>query len=120
MDSGCLCKGKSSGRPRVPHADVESVRETYQRSPRKSLQLANYSNDYIFQQDGAPPHFHSIVRSLLNLVLPQRWIGRAAGSQSLNRAVETITSEMLQRVWQEFDYRIDVCRVTKGGHIEAI
>jgi hypothetical protein len=22
------------------------------------------------------------------------------------------------RVWQELDYRIDICRVTKGGHIE--
>jgi hypothetical protein len=24
----------------------------------------------------------------------------------------------LQRVWQELAYRIDICRVTKGGHIE--
>ncbi|PNF33716.1 hypothetical protein B7P43_G11436 [Cryptotermes secundus] len=38
----------------------------------------------------------------------------------INRAVETITPEMLQRVWQEFDYRIDLCRVTKGAHIEAL
>ncbi|PNF38372.1 hypothetical protein B7P43_G07247 [Cryptotermes secundus] len=162
VDSGCLCKGKSSGRPHVPHADVERVRETYQRSTRKSLQLANDSNNYIFQQDGAPPHFHSIVRGLLDLVLPQRWIGRAAGEDApllwwpprslditpcdfflwwyvkdmvyvpplpqslqdlqnrINRAVETITPEMLQRVWQVFDYRIDVCRVTKGAHIEAL
>ncbi|PNF33357.1 hypothetical protein B7P43_G05685, partial [Cryptotermes secundus] len=37
VDSGCLCKGKSSGRPRVPHADVKRVRETYQRNPRESL-----------------------------------------------------------------------------------
>jgi hypothetical protein len=27
---------------------------------------------------------------------------------------------MLQRVWQELDYRIDICRVTKGGHIEHL
>ncbi|PNF32477.1 hypothetical protein B7P43_G03884 [Cryptotermes secundus] len=38
----------------------------------------------------------------------------------INRAVETITPEMLQRVWQEFNYRIDVCRVMKGAHIEAL
>jgi hypothetical protein len=23
-------------------------------------------------------------------------------------------------VWQEFDYRSDICRVTKGGHIEHL
>jgi hypothetical protein len=27
---------------------------------------------------------------------------------------------MLERVWQELDYRIDVCRVTKGGHIKHL
>jgi hypothetical protein len=27
---------------------------------------------------------------------------------------------MLERVWQELDYRIDVCRVTKEGHIEHL
>jgi hypothetical protein len=37
-----------------------------------------------------------------------------------NRVVETITPEMLQRVWQEFEYCIDVCRVTKGEHKEAL
>ena len=26
----------------------------------------------------------------------------------------------LQRVWQELDYRIDICRVTRGGHIERL
>jgi len=24
----------------------------------------------------------------------------------------------VQRVWQELDYRIDICPITKGGHIE--
>jgi hypothetical protein len=23
-------------------------------------------------------------------------------------------------VWQELDYRIDICRVTKGGHIQHL
>jgi hypothetical protein len=35
-------------------------------------------------------------------------------------AVAAIDRQMLQRVWQEFDYRIDICRVTKGGHIEHL
>jgi hypothetical protein len=28
--------------------------------------------------------------------------------------------QMLQRVWQELDYRIDICRITNGGHIEHL
>jgi hypothetical protein len=27
---------------------------------------------------------------------------------------------MLTRVWQELEYRIDVCRVTRGAHIEQL
>ena len=37
----------------------------------------NY-DDYILQLEDAPPHFHRNVRVLLNRVLQQRWIGRAA------------------------------------------
>jgi len=35
-------------------------------------------------------------------------------------AVETIIPDLLIRVWQELDYRFDVCRVTKGAHIEHL
>ena len=27
---------------------------------------------------------------------------------------------ILTRVWQELEYRIDLCRVTRGAHIEHI
>ena len=37
----------------------------------------NYDDD-ILQPDGTPPHFHRNVWVLLNRVLQQRWIGRAA------------------------------------------
>ena len=33
-------------------------------------------------------------------------------------AVKNIDAPMLTRVWQELEYRIDVCRVTNGAHIE--
>ena len=33
---------------------------------------------------------------------------------------ETITADKLQTVWNELDYRVDVCRVTKGAHIEHV
>ena len=38
----------------------------------------------------------------------------------IRTATETITADMLQTVWNELDYRVDVCRVTKGSHIEHL
>ena len=35
-------------------------------------------------------------------------------------AIETITADMLQTVWNELDYRVDVCRIIKGAHIEHL
>jgi len=35
-------------------------------------------------------------------------------------AIETITADMPQTVWNELDYRVDVCRITKGAHIEHL
>ena len=34
----------------------------------------------------------------------------------IRTATETITANMLQRVWNELDYRVDVCRITEGAH----
>jgi hypothetical protein len=125
-------------------------------------QLQEDSEDFIFQQDGAPPHFHSDVRAYLNANLPGRWIGRTSNDDSaflpwpprspdltpcdlflwdyvkdhvyvppmpqdlpqlrqrIVEAVTTVDHGMLQRVWQELDYRIDVCRVTRGGYMEHL
>ena len=30
-------------------------------------------------------------------------------------AIDNITADMLQTVWNELDYRVDVCRITKGA-----
>jgi hypothetical protein len=35
-------------------------------------------------------------------------------------AVKNIDAPMLTRVWQKLEYRIDVCRVTLGAHIEHL
>jgi hypothetical protein len=34
--------------------------------------------------------------------------------------VKNIDAPMLTRVWQELEYRIDVCRVTRGAHIKPL
>ena len=124
-------------------------------------QMREDSDNFLFQQDGAPPHYHNDVRDFLN-ELPQSWIGRAGNNdncfehwpprspdltpcdfflwgyikdcvyvsplpqnlQELKRRIEevatTVSEDMLQRVWQEFDYRVDICRVTRGSHIESL
>jgi hypothetical protein len=34
--------------------------------------------------------------------------------------VKNVDPPMLMRVWQEIEYRIDVCRVTRGAHIDQV
>jgi hypothetical protein len=38
----------------------------------------------------------------------------------IRTATETITADMLHTVWNELDYRFDVCRITKGAYIEQL
>jgi hypothetical protein len=48
----------------------------------------------------------------------------SAGIQGLKvrirTAIKTITTDMLQKVWNDLDYRVHVCRNTKGAHIEHL
>jgi hypothetical protein len=36
----------------------------------------------------------------------------------ITAAVAEVTPEMLRSVWQDIDYRWDVCRISNGSHIE--
>ena len=38
--------------------------------------------------------------------------------RKITTVVQTVTRDMLQCVWEELKYRIDVCRVTRGAHVE--
>jgi hypothetical protein len=51
---------------------------------------------------------------------PQNCRGLPLGNNSITAAVALVDRDMLTRVWDEMDYRIDVCRITKGGHIEHL
>jgi len=37
--------------------------------------------------------------------------------QRISNAITTIDEAMLQRTWQEIEYRLDVLRATNGAHI---
>jgi len=125
-------------------------------------QISENSEDFIFQQDGAPPHWHRDVRRFLNESRPQRWIGRV-GKEDLalqfwpprspdltpcdfflwgfvkeavyvpslpttlddlknhiTTTVNSVTQDILLRVWNEFSYRLDVTRAAGGEHIEHL
>jgi len=38
----------------------------------------------------------------------------------IRTTTENITADMLQTVWNELDYRVDICRITKDAHIEHL
>jgi len=38
----------------------------------------------------------------------------------IRTATETITADMLETVWNELEYRVDVCRITKDAHIDHL
>jgi hypothetical protein len=40
--------------------------------------------------------------------------------QRIPIAVASVEEDMLRCVWNELDYRIDICRVTKGSHIDHL
>jgi hypothetical protein len=40
--------------------------------------------------------------------------------QRIVEAVTAVDHQMLQCAWQELDYSIDICRNSKGGHIQHV
>ena len=38
----------------------------------------------------------------------------------IRTAIETITYDVLQTIWNELDYRVDVCRITNCINIEHL
>jgi len=36
----------------------------------------------------------------------------------ITSAIETVTRDMIQKTWQEIEFRLDVSRATNGTHIE--
>ena len=44
----------------------------------------------------------------------------SAWSGEIRTTIETITADVLQTVWNELDFRVDVCRITKSAHIDHL
>jgi len=38
----------------------------------------------------------------------------------INTAIGNVTQDKLGRVGREWEYRLDICRITRGAHIECV
>ena len=52
--------------------------------------------------------------------VPPLPVGLKELKQRIITAVASVDEDMLRSVWAELDYRIDICRVAKGSHIEYL
>jgi hypothetical protein len=98
-ETGCLCKGKSPGRPRVADDSVGAVRRSYMRSPSKSTNRAPANR----VEDSTQA---TKDEALQNPVAP-------SSIQSINRYT-------MNKTWDDILYRVDIIRVTNGAHIEHL
>jgi hypothetical protein len=67
-----------------------------------------------------PPTNKSILKWHRNFI-ERGWCicDQRMGHSGITAAVNSITPDMLQRVWSELDYCIDVCRVIRGGTLSV-
>ncbi|GFW24492.1 uncharacterized protein TNCV_607331 [Trichonephila clavipes] len=209
--TGCICKGKSTGRLRISEESVALVRDYFLRSPRESVRRASrvlsipatpvwkvlrkrlelrpyhlqfeqalkptdnglrakFPNDMLMHVhehfmdyvvfNGAPPHWHLSEHDWLNITVPNQWIGRKGPHDNvcfawllrspdlkpcdlhlwqfikntvyvpslpddlpdlrhrIEAAVARITSDTVNKVWDELAYRLAVGHVTNATHID--
>lgn len=97
--------------------------------------------DVYFQQDGAAAHFARLVRDYLDMIFPNRWIGRMGPiawpprSPDLTRTIpDTLQEmedrimenclipdeEMFNRVRESFEKRIFMCMHEEGKQFEHL
>jgi hypothetical protein len=71
----------------------------------------NLLNYYILQMDGAPPppFLQKCTRAT-----------QSCSPTALDRTCCKWRQSHTHTLWDEFDYRVDVCRVTQGANIEGL
>ena len=108
-------------------------------------QVSAFQPSIIYQQDWAPPLWNMDVRGSLNSTFPNLWIRRDGPicwpPRSLDQTLlnfflwgyvkdrvfatpwrdcyNPVTSEMLTRTLQEFEYRLDIVCATNGANVDV-
>jgi hypothetical protein len=83
----------------------------------KNSQQINYAKDYDNSYANSERNSSSIF---LKKAREQSCRGLPLESSSITAAVALVDRDMLTRMWDEMDYRIDVCRITEGGYFEHV
>ena len=100
-DKGCLCKGKSSRRPRMIEERVERVSDAFALSPKKS-----------------------VWRASRELAIPVMFVWTILWRRLQLRPYRLQLLQALKPTdygaFAKLGYRLDVCRVTEGAHIEHL
>ena len=125
----CLYKGKSVGRPRVSEENVQREKifeiNTDELSLTAGLVAMVQMTGLI--ASGLLDHrilFHAtfflwgFVKD--KVYVPQLPANLPELRDRIREVVAAVTPDMLINVWEELAYRLDVCRVTNGAHIEHL
>ena len=70
--------------------------------------------------DLTPCDFHLCGYTKDKVYVPPLADNLDALKQRIIAADASIDEDMLSRIWQEIDYRMVICRVTNGSHIEHL
>ena len=97
----------------------------YASPPKNLITLGRLTQEKSYIYIHTHIHTYRIIHKSLPDFRPLRYSSRDghAEGEHVNRGRDTPSfcpTLHVVRVWQELDYRIDICRVTKGGHIEHL
>ncbi|KDR14206.1 hypothetical protein L798_12007 [Zootermopsis nevadensis] len=136
--TGSLLRVKSPGKTWTSEENVDRIREAFQRSPRESIRAASLQLQ--LPRSTVRDVLHKRLRlraykiQMIHAVKPTDQVARTNFAVDMleririndlqhlkartRDAVATVTPNMLQATWNEVDYRLDICRATRGAHIE--
>ena len=75
---------------------------------------------YVVSPDLTPCDFFSWGYIKDRVFIPPLPVRLNELKQRITTAVASVDEDTLRSIWTELDYRIDICRVTKGSHIEHL
>ena len=75
---------------------------------------------YVVSPDLTPCDFFLWAYIKDRVLVPPLPVSLNELKQRITTAAACVHEDMLRSVWTELDYRIDICRVTKGSHIENL
>jgi hypothetical protein len=75
-------------------------------------------------QSHGPLDHQTLLRWIFSVGLHKRFVLPVVPDinnlrERIASAIATVTPQMLEKVWGEYEYRLDILRATKGAHVEV-